>query len=186
MNNKNNDEILEEEILEEEVGDDVEDTSEVQNESVPLPEVVEEDLEVQGGGGEEVNFSELPHLEKIRMASQQQGVRILEPNKSCKKCYGRGYISVKTYNTPVLGTSGISTGEYKTEELPNPCKCIYRKEDMGKMFVGHPNMNKREIEKFQSKLKKKQKKMSPQMLAEKKRILDKKKEKKKKKRKGKK
>lgn len=46
--------------------------------------------------------------EKIKYASKKYGLEIQEPLKNCKKCYGRGYISID-HNT----------------QNPNPCTCIY-------------------------------------------------------------
>lgn len=145
-----------EEIFEEEF--EVEDPKQVTYDS-PTP--IQEDVAVEGNANEEEKkFSELSNYEKIKMASLQHGVVVKPPNPSCKHCYGRGYISTITLTAPVEPTSGGDTSavELITEELPNPCKCIYRKEDRHKMFTGNISLGSKQARKYESRKFKKEKK----------------------------
>lgn len=54
---------------------------------------------------------ELTPYDKIKAVAAEQGIKISKPDQNCKRCYGRGYISV----------------ESKTQ-MPNPCMCIFEKE----------------------------------------------------------
>lgn len=49
----------------------------------------------------------------IRDSAKAFNIRLKEPDPSCKKCYGRGWISVNSV-----------TGD------PVPCTCIFHKEDL--------------------------------------------------------
>lgn len=108
-----------------------ENKKDIDMEGYDLPEVETTEIDVtsQEGKEEKVPFNDLPHLEKIRIVSEQHGVKISKPKKSCNHCYGRGYISVKTLAT--------SDKEEEAIEMPNPCKCIFKKEDRGQMFTGN-------------------------------------------------
>lgn len=57
------------------------------------------------------NVSEENPFEVIRAISKVANIPISDPNKNCKKCYGRGYLGVDTKN-----------------KMPVPCKCIFPKE----------------------------------------------------------
>lgn len=173
------DTIFEDDITEEE-GDDVIDTSEGEVGNLPLPEVREEELELPDDGKK---FDDLTHYEKIKMASQSHGVTVKEPKKDCKSCYGRGYISTRTVSTPVVGTSGLPTGEINTQILPNPCKCMFKKEDIPKMFVNENKMTKKQLINMDKKLSKIKRARNPKIIAENKRLADIKRAKKKKKKK---
>ena len=48
-------------------------------------------IDVNAKTGERV---ELNPLEKIRFAAERFGIPLNDPNPSCKKCYGRGYLGV--------------------------------------------------------------------------------------------
>lgn len=69
----------------------------------------------------------LTPFEKIQNASKEQGIDILEPNPNCKKCYGRGYVSINV----------------KTQ-LPNPCMCIFTKEQKKSLNLVKPQKNRAE------------------------------------------
>lgn len=58
------------------------------------------------------DYDSLSPWEKIKEASKKFGVEITEPNKKCKKCFGRGY------------TGMALDGSHK---IPIACKCIYLK-----------------------------------------------------------
>lgn len=132
-----------EELFEEEVENEVEEISVPDITNLPKPDVVEEDIKVATDGKK---FSELSPFEKIRLASAQQGIIVKQPNSSCKKCNGTGYTSTITYETSSIPEDSIYTSaenvsaiptsayEVKKEEIPNPCKCIYKKEDVQKAF----------------------------------------------------
>ena len=80
-----------------------------------FPEVVETEVTLTQPKPK-VNFSDLSPLEKIRLASSNNGIIINDtPKKNCKKCYGRGYVSI----------------QHETK-LPNACKCLFSKEDWEK------------------------------------------------------
>ena len=89
-----------------------------------------EDLEVKVPIEQEESFAKLSHLEKIKMIATQKGVSASEPNKKCKKCYGRGYVSVSTSVVKVEGEDDI------VQETPNVCKCMFSKDDLPKVFSG--------------------------------------------------
>lgn len=48
-------------------------------------------IDINAQTGERV---ELSPLEKIKFAAERFGIPLNDPNKSCKKCYGRGYLGV--------------------------------------------------------------------------------------------
>lgn len=132
--------VEEEEILEEEemVIQDLPDSPIT---DIPVPDIVEEDVKVQTDGRK---FSELSAFEKIKFASAQNGVEVKKPQSSCKKCHGSGVISTRIIKTEVPITSGDTSGtEMISEELPNPCRCIFRKEDLHKMFTGKVPLSKK-------------------------------------------
>jgi hypothetical protein len=87
-----------------------------------------------------VSFSDLPNLEKIKIAAEQNGVTILEPKKNCKYCNGLGYVSVKNF----------SSSKDESIEMPNPCRCIFAKEDLAKMFTGRIRLGRSERRKHES------------------------------------
>jgi hypothetical protein len=143
---------LEEEILEEE-------ESELPNlpvspiDNIPQPEIVEENVKVQTDGR---NFSDLSNYEKIKFAAAQNGVVVKKPNTTCKHCYGTGVISTKKVIDPAYGlsgTSGDTSGidvDSLIEEIPNPCRCIFHKADIPKMFTGKVPLT-RKLERLQFK-----------------------------------
>jgi excinuclease UvrABC ATPase subunit len=136
------------EIVEEVVEELVEEEGEIVEESIDkidVPEVLEE-VQIKGDGRK---FSELSNLEKIRMASAQHGVQILEPKSSCKSCYGSGIVSTRIISSMIPNES-TSAMEKVSEEIPNPCKCLFKKEDRHKMFNGLRYMT-RKLEKEEDK-----------------------------------
>ena len=141
--------------------------------NIPAPEIVEEDVKVQTDGR---NFSELSSYEKIKFAAAQNGVVVKKPNTTCNHCHGTGVVSIRTIETEVPTSSGDTSGtEMISEEIPNPCRCIFKKEDMYKMFTGRVPIT-RQLER--SKYKRNRKLIvanSKQTLLEKKRISEKKK-----------
>jgi len=120
---------LEEEILEEDM-----EIPDVPVLDIPQPKPEEDFVQIESDGK---SFSELTNYEKIKMAAAQNGVSIKDPNPSCNKCNGTGIVSIRTISTEIPITSGdTSATETVSEELPNPCRCIFKKEDLGKMFTG--------------------------------------------------
>jgi len=98
---------------------------------------VEEQIDVQVPEGQEGEFFDLPHLEKIKLAAQQHGVSLKDPDKDCNKCHGRGYVSVRSFT--------ISADDKEvTREIPNPCKCVFEKHDLPKMFTGMISLGRKE------------------------------------------
>jgi len=59
-----------------------------------------------------IDMSNMSEFDKIQLAAKEHGVKINSPKPNCKKCYGRGYVSVDTKS-----------------KLPNPCTCIFNKEE---------------------------------------------------------
>lgn len=49
---------------------------------------------------------DLPPFEQIKLAAKESGTSLKDPNKSCKKCYGRGYTAI-------------------TEQGPIVCQCLF-------------------------------------------------------------
>ena len=70
-------------------------------------ETKEEEVEVKVSKKNEEDFASLPHIEKIRMAAGSKGVEITSANPSCKKCYGRGYISTTRNVVKIEGEDDI-------------------------------------------------------------------------------
>jgi hypothetical protein len=170
MTDENN---IEEEIFEEE--GEVKEYNIPDITNVPIPEIVEEDVKLKTDGR---NFSELSAYEKIKFASAQNGVGIKKPKSSCKYCNGTGVISHRTITTDMPVTSGDTSGtEEISESIPNPCRCIFNKDDLPKMFTGRVPISR--------KLERKQEKQNRRLYVinkteeEKKRIAEKKKAKKK-------
>jgi hypothetical protein len=141
--------------------DEFEEEEEYKPTTYDLPKDVVEEVPVQG---DDRKFSELSHYEKIKLAASQNGVDVLKPKSSCKHCLGRGYISIKNVSTPSLPTSSeyktsstplsaipTSAFEIITEELPNPCRCIFRKEDQHKMFTGNVTLGRKQYRKYKDK-----------------------------------
>lgn len=166
--------IFEEEILEEE-GQAILSNSPIKD--IPIPNIVEEKVQIQTDGKP---FNQLSNLEKIKFASAEMGVEILEPKKSCKHCFGTGIISVRKFEDPTYKlTSGTTGTSGLIEEIPNPCRCIFKKQDLSKMFTGKVSLTTK-LEKIQyKKLRKISVSKSPKALSEKQRLLIKKMEKKK-------
>ncbi|MFW6219547.1 MAG: hypothetical protein ACOC33_01635 [bacterium] len=59
------------------------------------------------GTGEVINTKDITPFDVIKNVAQQAGIKIREPKKSCKDCYGRGYIGRDTFT-----------------KQPIPCTCI--------------------------------------------------------------
>jgi hypothetical protein len=68
--------------------------------------------------GEVVDKKDLSPWEVIKATAIRLGYEVKDPNKSCKHCYGRGYIGL------VAGT-----------KQPIPCNCIYSQEQKKTMQV---------------------------------------------------
>jgi hypothetical protein len=93
---------------------------------------------------ETIPFNQLPMLERIKIAASQNDVGILEPKSNCKNCYGRGYISTTTIE--------ITSGAGENMALPNPCTCIFNKQDIPKMFPGNVFRNGKQNRKYEKRL----------------------------------
>ena len=124
MTDNKKEEIVEEEILEEEITDTPE---EIKTVKYDTPTPVEEEVDVADDGRK---FSDLSPMEKIKVASTSFGVTLKEPNSSCRRCHGLGYVSMKSVWT------SADDGEKINEEITNPCRCIFHKDDKQKMFTG--------------------------------------------------
>lgn len=59
--------------------------------------------------GEVVDVKSLPPFERIKFVSERAGKTINDPDKSCKKCYGRGYVNIDAQ-----------------DGVPTPCTCIFK------------------------------------------------------------
>jgi hypothetical protein len=59
--------------------------------------------------GEVVDVKTLPPFERIKFVSERSGKKINDPDKSCKKCYGRGYVNIDVQ-----------------DGVPTPCTCIFK------------------------------------------------------------
>lgn len=79
---------------------------------------------------------ELNPLEKIRFAAERFGIALNDPNSSCKKCYGRGYLGVDS-----------KTG------IPIACSCITPKalKSASNNFIPTNRRARRVMEKMQKK-----------------------------------
>ena len=91
-------------------------------------------IDINSRTGERV---ELNPLEKIKFAAERFGITLNDPNKSCKKCYGRGYIGIDS----------------KTQ-IPIACACITPKAmraAAGNQFIPTNRHAKRVMEKMQKK-----------------------------------
>lgn len=91
-------------------------------------------IDINSQTGERV---ELNPLEKIKFAAERFGVILNDPNPSCKKCFGRGYIGIDT----------------KTQ-IPVACACITPKamrEAAGNQFIPSNRKSKRIMTKMQKK-----------------------------------
>jgi hypothetical protein len=166
---------LEDEIVEEE-DEIVQDLPETNLLDLPSPEIVEENVKLKTDGR---NFSELSSFEKVKFAASQNGVAVEEPKSSCKYCHGTGIVSTKKIKTETPISSGDTSGTEIIEELPNPCRCIFKKEDLPKMFTGKILMS-RKLERSQNKdFQKKNLKKSSTFKLEKIRLAKKKRNKKK-------
>jgi len=77
---------------------------------------------------QEKTFNDLDPYDKIRLAAAQYGLALKNPEKNCKKCYGRGYISINTGNN-----------------IPNACTCIFQKQDRHRVLnnLAAPNRTQR-------------------------------------------
>lgn len=76
------------------------------NKQYELPQ--DESFFVDQSSGEVVDSKDLTPFQIIKLTAQQMDIKVQDPRKGCKKCYGRGYVGINT-----------STKE------PVPCRCIY-------------------------------------------------------------
>ena len=137
----------EDELFEEEEDEETELPNSSLN-NIPIPNVVEENVQLKTDGKP---FNELSNYEKIKFASAQNGVEVLEPKKSCKHCHGTGVISTRQIKDPTYGlTSGNEGTSGLIEEIPNPCRCLFKKQDLPKMFTGKVRLTTK-MEKLQYK-----------------------------------
>lgn len=156
-NNFENVEIVNEEVVPTEVV--LEDTTFESDYEIDSGEVDTESLESLKGGfdeyrnikikqettfldpatGEIVDRSSLPILEQIKQVAKSIGQEVNAPNKSCKKCHGRGY-----------------TGINLDGNIPVACDCIFKewhkanpKKDQN--FFPNNRRSRRNYEKMQNK-----------------------------------
>lgn len=91
-------------------------------------------IDVNARTGERV---ELNPLEKIKFAAERFGITLNDPNKSCKKCYGRGYV-----------------GTDSKTQIPIACGCITPKAlkaASANQFIPSNRKAKRVMDKMQKK-----------------------------------
>ena len=101
-----NTEQFEEELLEEKERV-IENQEELEKASYNLPE--EEEIYVDEKDGSIKLDDDLSPFEKIQVIAKRNGVKVNEPKKNCKHCYGRGYTGF----------------DIKQENYPVPCLCIF-------------------------------------------------------------
>lgn len=93
-------------------------------------EISKEDVFIDPTTGEVIDRTKLPPLEQIKIAARSLGQTINDPDKSCKKCHGRGY-----------------TGINSDGNVPVPCSCIYKEYYKNNPSAKDPNnapvMNRR-------------------------------------------
>ena len=85
-----------------------------------------EPIDVMFDGETVIDKEQITPFDVIKRVSEATGQKINNPNKNCKKCYGRGYIG-----------RDFSCGS------PVPCECIFDKESIsnGKNLF-HYGLNK--------------------------------------------
>lgn len=84
--------------------------------------------------GQIIDKDTLTHLEKIKVKAKSMNISLNDPDPSCKKCYGRGYIGV-----------------HVDDNSPIPCQCLYKE-----YYKNNPEAKKNK-EQFTPKLNRKQK-----------------------------
>lgn len=80
---------------------------------------------------------ELNPLEKIKFAAERFGITLSDPDKSCKKCFGRGYVGIDIKS-----------------QIPIACKCITPKAlrtAASNQFIPNNRKAKRYMERLQKK-----------------------------------
>ena len=74
----------------------------------PAANVNEESIVINTEEGTVIDVTKLSPLEKIRLVESKFGLKIDDPDPSCKKCHGRGYTGI------------LANGS------PDPCLCLHR------------------------------------------------------------
>lgn len=82
-----------------------------------------------------MNINDMDPWEVIKATAEGSGILIHEPNKNCKKCFGRGYVGrrhVKQYDSNGYELTD-ETGNVIVLLEPIACNCIFPKQqqDMG-------------------------------------------------------
>lgn len=98
---------------------------------------------IDSSTGTVIDKQKLKPMDYIRAIAKKLGHDIKEPNSSCKCCYGRGHVNY------------IPEG---SNEMPIPCKCIYKKESLEseqKMPVATNRKQKRILKRISKKMTKK-------------------------------
>ena len=80
--------------------------------NAPSTEVVH--MNTSSGVLEEVEEKEITPWETLQNASELFGIEIKEPEDGCKKCHGRGYVSIDT-----------------DSKMPVGCECIFDESVLG-------------------------------------------------------
>jgi len=70
--------------------------------------VKDETVLVDPTTGAVIDVKTLPPFERIKFVSERMGKKINDPDKNCKKCYGRGYVNIDA-----------------NDGVPTPCQCIF-------------------------------------------------------------
>ena len=73
--------------------------------------------------GNIIDPNSLSVFEKLKLAAKKLGQTLNDPDKSCKHCFGRGYVGINLDGN-----------------IPLPCKCVYKK-----FFKEHPNWRGQEM-----------------------------------------
>ena len=100
---------------------------EVKEEGYIITETEVTEVEIPVAKVPEKSFNDLDPFMKIRLAASQYGIQLKDPDKKCKKCYGRGYVSIQS----------------KTQ-IPNPCICVFTDADKAKAMTAPPALSRKD------------------------------------------
>jgi len=73
--------------------------------------------------GNIIDPASLSVFERLKLTAKKLGQTLNDPDKSCKHCFGRGYVGINLDGN-----------------IPLPCKCVYKK-----FFKEHPNWRGQEM-----------------------------------------
>lgn len=141
MSEENNEELVQiptinlsqEETQEESVGGDISQYTKFSDQYRNI-NVGEKETFIDPATGQVIDESLLTPLEKIKVKAKSMNITLNDPEKSCKKCYGRGYVGI-----------------HSEDKSPIPCQCLYKE-----YYKANPEAKKK-AQDFQPKLNRKQK-----------------------------